>query len=198
MKQITEISENVDLIELDGRKIYLVGTAHVSKASAELVEECISRYHPDTVCVELCDSRAQALRNPTRWQETDIFKVVRSGKAYVLLAQLLLASFQRKIAKQFDIQPGEEMRRAIALADQMEIPISHVDRDIRITLKRAWSGAGLWSLSKLTVSLMFSVFSPGEVTEAEIEELKSGDALSALMAEFSHYVRSPGSSASPQ
>lgn len=186
--QITEIEPNVDLVEIGQRRVYLVGTAHVSKSSAELVENSIRTYRPDAVCVELCEARSQALRNPERWKETDIFEIIKTGKAYVLLAQLLLAAFQRRIAKQFGIQPGEEMRTAIATAEELGCPVVNADRDVRITLKRAWAKAKTWSLVKLSVSLLFSLFSSEEVSEEQIEELKSGDTLSAAMAEFSGYL----------
>lgn len=188
MKRITQIEPNVDLVEINGRKIYLVGTAHVSQSSVELVENIIRRYEPDTVCVELCESRAQAMKNPDRWQETDIFKVIRAGKAYVLLAQLVLSSFQKRIARQLGIQPGEEMRRAMETAEALGIAVAYSDREVRTTLKRAWAKAGFWSLTRLSCSLMLSLFVSEEVTEAEIEELKTGDMLSEMMAEFSGYL----------
>ena len=108
MPTITEIEPNVDLLEHDGRKFYLVGTAHVSKDSADLVEKIIRERKPDTVALELCDSRYETLSNPERWKETDIYTVIKSGRAYVLMAQFALATFQKKIADEFGIRPGEE------------------------------------------------------------------------------------------
>src|SRR5690606_32414411 len=158
-KSISSISQNVDKIELGEKTIYLVGTAHVSKHSAELVEKTINEYKPDAVCIELCDKRLSTIQNPAPWQETDIFNVIKSGRAYVLMAQLVLSSFQKKLAKQFNIQPGAEMREAISVSKQMNIPVVAVDRDIRITLRRAWSKASYWSISRLSFSLLSSVFS---------------------------------------
>ena len=182
---MTEIAK-LDLNELshDGRRILLIGTAHVSEKSAELVEEVILRENPECVCLELCGPREQTLRNPEGWSNTNVFDVIKGGKAYPLLAQLLLSSFQKRLANKFGIKPGEEMRRAIAICDQEKIPTACIDREIRITLKRAWSSAGLWSLMKLLFSLLFSASIEDELSEEKIEEMKSGDALMILMQEF--------------
>ena len=190
MSEITieELSPNVDLIRLPGKNIYLIGTAHISRASAELVELKIAEFKPDTVCVELCESRAQVLNNPERWRDTDIFQVIKTGKAYLLLAQLVLASFQKRLAKRFDLRAGEEMRAALKAAAERGARVAPVDRDIRITLKRAWARARLWSMLKVANSLIISIFSREEISEEEIEELKKGDALMAMMSEFSKFL----------
>jgi pheromone shutdown-related protein TraB len=188
MKEITELQQNVDLIEFGERKIYVVGTAHVSKSSAELVRQAVEEYQPDVICVELCEPRLESLLNPERWQETDIFDVVKSGRAYVLLAQLILSSFQKRLAEQFGVRPGEEMREAVRLADEQGIRLEVVDREIRTTLKRAWAKAGFFSLMKLSSGLLTSLFTRQEISEQEIEALKEGDALSAMMSEFSAYL----------
>lgn len=190
MKQLTAIEPNVDLVEIGGKKIYLVGTAHVSKASADLVESVIRRYHPTTVCIELCESRFKTIKNPEIWKNTDLFEVIKSGKAYVLMAQLALASFQKRLAKEFGVKPGEEMHRAISLAEEIGAEIYLVDRDVKTTLKRAWSKASFWSLWGIIISLVASAFSKNDITEDEIEKLKNTDALTAMMGEFSD--RLPG------
>ena len=185
--QITSLKQNLDLIELSGRRIYLVGTAHISEKSAELVEETIREYEPDTICIELCEPRFESLQNPNRWRETDLFEVIKTGKAYVLMAQLALSSFQKRLANEFGIRPGEEMRRAMELAEETGASISLIDREVRTTLKRAWAKASLWTGVKMFWSLFLSLFTKEEVSAEEIEELKSGDMLSALMSEFSAY-----------
>ncbi len=185
MTQIVNIEPNVDLLELQGRRIYLVGTAHVSETSADLVEKIIRDHQPDTVCVELCESRFEALSNPDRWKETDLYSVIRSGRAYVLMAQLALSSFQRKLAKEFRLRPGEEMHRAIAVAADLGAKLELVDRDIRTTLKRAWSGAGFGAMLKMGWSMLLSMFSQETVTEEQIEKLKGSDELALMLEEFS-------------
>jgi pheromone shutdown-related protein TraB len=185
MPEATTIEPNVDLIEYAGRSFYIVGTAHVSRNSADLVEKIIRERNPDTVCLELCKSRYEALSNPERWKQTDIFSVIKSGRAYVLMAQLALSAFQKQLAKEFKIRPGEEMHRAMSVCDKLGTKISLVDRDVRITLKRAWGKAGFWSMIKMTFSMLLSMFNAKEIAEHDIEKLKEGDELTLMIDEFS-------------
>ncbi len=180
--------ENVDVIEILGRRFILIGTAHISRKSAELVRQVITEHRPDTICVELDEGRFHSLTDPTRWQKTDLFEVIKSGRGYLLMAQLALSAFQKRLAEQFDIRPGEEMLTAISCANDSGARIELVDREVKITLKRAWAKASLWSMLKTVTSLLFSVFNSATVSEREIEELKQGDALSAMMAEFSAHL----------
>jgi pheromone shutdown-related protein TraB len=185
----TDIEDNnVDLIEVEGKKVYLVGTAHVSRTSADLVESCINKHKPDTVCIELCASRYESLKNPDRWRETDIFQVIRQGKTYVLLAQLVLSSFQKRLATKFGIKPGEEMHRAMELAEARGAHLEMVDREIRTTLKRAWARAGFLTMCRVSATLLTSIFSKEDLSEAQIEELKVGSTLSAMMTEFGDFL----------
>lgn len=185
MTRITHIEDNVDLIEEGDRRIYLVGTAHVSSASADLVERIIRERAPDTVCLELCESRYETLTNPDRWKETDLYSVIRSGRAYVLMAQLALAAYQRRLAEAFKVRPGEEMHRAMRIAEETGARISLVDREIRTTLKRAWAGAGFGAVLRMTWSLITSLFSSETVSAEEIEKLKGSDELAVMLEEFS-------------
>ena len=185
MNTITEVEPGVTRIESGDRTIHLIGTAHVSRTSAELVDRVLNDLRPDTVCLELCESRLESLKNPEAWRNTDVFKVIKDGRGYVLMAQIILAGFQKRLAQQFGVQPGEEMRRALAYAQNSSTNLAVVDRNIRITLKRAWSGSGLWGFAKIVASLIESMFVKDDMSEAQIEELKHGDALSAVMSEFS-------------
>ena len=114
---ISEKSESLHYLEYGEKSVILVGTAHVSKESARQVRETIQQEKPDTVCVELCTSRYQSIRQKERWQQTDIVKVIKEKKSFLLLSNLLLASFQKRIARQFDINPGAEMLEAIKIAE---------------------------------------------------------------------------------
>jgi len=185
MPVITTIEPNVDLIEHDGRRFYLVGTAHVSKNSADLVEKTIREHRPDTVALELCDSRYETLSNPERWKETDIYTVIRSGRAYVLMAQFALATFQKKLADEFGIRPGEEMHRAMQVSHATGTNISLVDREVRTTLKRAWASAGFFTLIKIIFSMFTSMFETQEISKEDIEKLKTGGELAMAIDEFS-------------
>ncbi|MCO6430719.1 MAG: TraB/GumN family protein [Deltaproteobacteria bacterium] len=181
----TDFPENVDQIDLNGKRIYIVGTAHVSQSSVELVEEVIRKVRPDTVAVELCASRYQSLKDPDRWRNTDIVALIKSGRAYVLMAQLVLASFQKKLGAQFNIKPGAEMLRSLAVAEELDCGTVLADRDVRTTLKRTWSEIGFFSGFKLIMALIISMVTNQKVSEEEIEALKSKDTLSNLMHEFS-------------
>jgi pheromone shutdown-related protein TraB len=181
----TEIEPNVDLIEHEGRSFFIIGTAHVSKDSAELVERTIRDRDPDTVAVELCESRFESLSNPERWKETDIYTVIKSGRAYVLMAQLALSTFQKRLADEFGVRPGEEMHRAIKVSEETGAELSLVDREIRTTLKRAWATAGFWNLMKVLYQTILSTFNAQDISQEEIEKMKTGDELAVVLDEFS-------------
>lgn len=180
-----DLPENVHLFEKDGREIYIIGTAHVSAKSADLVESIVREVRPDSVAVELCAPRYRALKNPEEWKKTDIVQVIKQGKAYLLLAQLLLSGFQKKIGKKLGVQPGAEMLRAIEVAEEMGAETVLADREVTITLKRTWGGLGFWKGMKLLATLIAEGFSPAqEFDEEEIERLKTADVLEEAMQEF--------------
>jgi pheromone shutdown-related protein TraB len=172
---------HVHRLEHDGREIFLVGTAHVSRESADLVDQVLEAARPDTVCVELCQPRYDALKQKDKWQEMDILRVIREKRTSLLLSQLLLASFQRKIAQRFQIQPGEEMLRAIARAEEMGSRVVLADREVRITLLRTWRSLGFWKKVSLLTEVLASLFYAEEITEEEIEKLKERDMLEVAL-----------------
>jgi pheromone shutdown-related protein TraB len=182
----TEIKPNVDLFTEEGKEIYVVGTAHISSQSVDLVQETIDEVLPETVAVELCDGRLKSLKDPDRWKNTNLVTIIRQGKAHILLAQLLLAGYQKKLGKNLSIKPGAEMLAAVKIAEEQGRGIVLADRDINVTLKRTWASLGLIGLMKLSFSTLKSlVDKDGSVTEEEIERLKSADALAEVMKEFS-------------
>jgi pheromone shutdown-related protein TraB len=168
---------NIHRLNVEGREIILIGTAHVSRESANLVERVIAAEKPDTVCVELCKPRYEAIAQQDKWQETDIVKVIREKRTTILLSQLMMASLQRKIAQKFNITPGEEMLRAIAMARETGAEIVLADREIRVTLMRTWRKMGFWNKAKFLPEVLLSLFSTDEITEEEIEKLKQQDVL---------------------
>ena len=172
-----------ELVE-DDKTTTIIGTAHVSKNSAELVERIIRERKPKVVGIELCKPRFDTITNPESWSNTDIYQVIKSGKVYVLISQIILSSFQKKIADKFGVRPGEEIRRAIEVCNELDIEISLIDREVKTTLKRAWASAGFFSILKLTASLFMSMFSKEEVTEEQIESLKQHDDLTVVINEF--------------
>jgi len=176
---------NVDLLDVFGKQVVLVGTAHVSRASAELAEQVIRQVKPASVAVELCHSRYSSLKDPDRWKNTDIVKVIRSGKAYVLLGQLVLGSFQKRIGEQLGIKPGEEMMRAVKAAEETGAEVVLADREIATTLRRTWGRMGLLSTFKVMGAMLGGMFAKEEISEEEIERLKSADVLEEAVKELS-------------
>jgi pheromone shutdown-related protein TraB len=168
----------------DDKKITIIGTAHVSRESADLVDRVIEEEKPETVCIELCESRYQALTQKNRWQNTNIIKVIKEKKAFLLLSNFLLASFQKKIGDKLGIKPGEEIMRAIEAAKTMGSHIHLADRDIRITLSRTWRLMGLWTKMKLMAQLVISMGGIDDISEEDIEEMKKQDVLETLLSEI--------------
>jgi pheromone shutdown-related protein TraB len=178
-----QTSDNVYRLEYGDKKVILVGTAHVSRESAQEVQDSIQQEKPDTVCIELCPSRYQSIRQKERWQQTDIVKVIKEKKTFLLLSNLLLASFQKRIAKKFDINPGAEMIQAIETAEAVGAQIHLADRDIRTTLSRTWRAMGLWGKIKLMFQLILSLGEVEDIKEEDIEKMKQEDVLESLLAE---------------
>ena len=180
----TETPNNIRRVDYEGRTIWLVGTAHVSKESVIEVKGAIADLNPDAVCIELCQSRHDALTDPDRWKKLDIFKVFREGKALFLLANLAIGAYQRRIGKELGVEPGAELLAASVAARAKNIDVSLVDRDIHITLKRTWSTIGFWQKMKLLGAIMESLIVKEEISADQIEQLKTGDNLPDMMGEF--------------
>ncbi|MFH1153989.1 MAG: TraB/GumN family protein [Pseudomonadota bacterium] len=172
-----------DRIQLDGKEILLLGTAHVSRDSAELVTRVIQAEKPDTVCVELCQTRLKSIQDSENWKNMDIVKVIREKKALLLLMNLMLASFQKRIADKFDIKPGQEMINAIAAAEAAGIPVEPVDREIQTTLSRVWRSMGFWAKVKLMFQLAFSLGGADDITQEDVERMKQEDVLKTLLSD---------------
>ena len=171
-------------INYHNKEIILVGTAHVSKESVKLVIDSIHKEKPDTVCVELCESRFQAIRQKERWQDTDIVKVIKEKKSFLLLSNLLLASFQKRIAKKLGINPGEEMIKAIETGEAIGATIHLADRDIRTTLARTWRTMGFFDKIKLIFQVLLSAGEIEDITEEDVEKMKQEDMLESLLSEI--------------
>jgi pheromone shutdown protein TraB len=176
-------SEMIHHLDHDGKRIILVGTAHVSSESVDLVEAVIADVKPDTVCVELCESRAQAIRQKDRWQEMDIIKVIKEKKAFLLLSNLMLASFQKRIANRLEVSPGQEMIQAMNSALAVGAVVHLADRDIRTTLSRTWRNMGLWGKIKLIFQLILSFGEVDEISEVDVEKMKQQDMLASILDE---------------
>jgi pheromone shutdown-related protein TraB len=165
------------------KDVILIGTAHVSKESADLVKKTIESEKPDSVCVELCASRFQSIRRKDRWQDMNIIKVIKEKKTFLLLANLLLASFQKRIAAKLDIMPGAEMIQAMDTADSIDAEIILADRDIRTTLARTWRVTGFWAKLKIIFQLALSLGDVEEISQDDVEKMKQEDMLHSLLSD---------------
>lgn len=179
--------ERVDVFDETGtweKEIVVVGTAHVSQDSVDEVEAVIEREKPDTVAVELDWKRFQSLQDDTFLKEQDVGDLLRSGDLSLVLLQLVLSIYQRKLGDEFDLSPGEELQAAIAAANETGADLALIDRDISTTLQRARNQLTFTEKMKLVAGLVASAFDDEEITAEDIESLKDGDALQAVMDEL--------------
>ena len=174
----------IERVQRDGVEYVVLGTAHVSRSSVDAVEALLAHEHFDAVAIELCDSRAQSMRDPEAFKQMDLFKVIRQGKAGMVAASLVLSTFQKRLADQSGIQPGAEMKAAMDGAEQRGLPVWLIDREVGTTLKRAWHSVGFWQRFGLLGGLLASVFEREEIEQGEIEKLKQGDLLESAFSEF--------------
>ena len=176
------------VLSLNGRTITLIGTAHVSAESVAEVENAIREIKPDSVAVELDEKRADSIRNKDKYRELDIVKVLRRGEGFLLLANLVLASFQRRMGQNVGVNPGDEMLAAMRVADELNIPTVMADRAIQVTLKRAWAKNSFWGKCKLLATLLSSAFSNEDLSAQDIENIKEKNEMDSMMNELAEYM----------
>jgi pheromone shutdown-related protein TraB len=182
------MSENTTTVLLDEKEFKLIGTAHVSRESIEEVRNIICEEKPDIVCVELDQGRYNSIMQKDDWEKLNLTKVFKEGKGFLLIANLVLAGFQRRLGNELGVKPGEEMKTAVEAARKMGIPYSLCDREVHTTLRRAWARCGFWSKSKLLASLLASAFTTEKLSEEEIENLKNKNELDGMMGELANYL----------
>lgn len=176
--------ENITRIHINEKEYILIGTAHVSKHSAEQVKEVIDTEQPDSVCIELDEQRYQSIMDGNKWRDMDIFQVLKDKKASLLLMNLAISSFQRRMAKQFDINPGQEMIQGIQSAKEIGADLVLADRNIQTTFSRIWGNLGLKGKAMLLTQVIASIFSRETITEEELEKMKSQDMIDSMLQEF--------------
>ncbi|MDE2388766.1 MAG: TraB/GumN family protein [Betaproteobacteria bacterium] len=177
-------TEPVKTVKTGSGSITLLGTAHVSKASADKVQELIATGQYDAVAVELCPSRHRAIVNPDAMAKMDLFQVIKNGQASMVAASLALGAFQQRMAEQFGIEPGAEMRVAIKDAQAAKLPVLLIDREIGTTMKRIYHSVPWWKRINIFAGLIASVISQEKFSTAEIEKLKEGDVLESSFSQF--------------
>lgn len=176
------------VLHFAGREIILIGTAHVSKESCEQVIAEIDAELPDCIAIELDEERLASMKNPDSWKNLDIVKVLKENKGFVLMANLVLSSFQKRLGSQVGVKPGDEMRAALNEAEKRNIPTAMVDRPIQTTLKRAWATNSFLGKIKLLAALIASAFETETISPEEIEKLKNSNEMDAMMSELSEYL----------
>lgn len=173
------MSDEYNVVDFD-ENLRLVGTAHVSSKSVETVKAQILKYRPDVVAVELCDSRLSNLREPETLDSEDLLKIIKEGKSAMILLQSALAVQQRKMGLSTGEKPGAELLAAVEGAEESQIPYEMIDRDVVVTLKRAWYKMGIIEKWRVVNTLIFD----DNEEEVPIEEvLEDSDMMSKLMEE---------------
>ena len=182
------MSQTEKRLMLQGREFILLGTAHISQESIVQVTTSIRAEQPDCVAIELDEQRYASMKNPEAWKNLDIVKVLKNGQGFVLMANLILSSLQKRMGADVGVKPGEEMKAAIAVAEELNIPAVMVDRPIQMTLKRAWAKNSLWGKCKLLAVLLSSAFEKSEISAEEIEKLKNESEMDSMMNEIAEYL----------
>ncbi len=177
--------DNIYQRNVNGKDIYIIGTAHVSEKSADETRELIEKVNPDSICIELDSERLHSMRNPDEWKKTDIVKVVKEKRASYLMVSLALSSYQRRLAKSFGVTVGSEMLVGIEKADEMGKNLICTDRPIRTTFLRIWRKMSFFGKMKLIFNLILSIFDDEEITKEDMEALKEKDMLESALAELS-------------
>jgi pheromone shutdown-related protein TraB len=181
------ISQPIRQVRRDGVDYTLIGTAHVSRSSAEAVRELAASGRFDTVAVELCQARYDALTAERSWTDLDLYRIIRERKAGLVMANLALSAYQRRIADQFGIEPGAEMRAAAVTARENGLPLQLIDRDLATTLRRSYASVPWYKRFYLMAGLALGMVSSDEIDEEAIEKLKEGDILESTFTEFAEH-----------
>ena len=181
---MTELADSVKKVTVDGREIYLVGTAHVSQESVDDVRNTVEAVDPDSIAIELCEPRLRSMVEKDHWEKMDIFKVIKEKKSLFLLIQLIMAAFYRKLGQQLGVKPGAEMLEGVKLAQEKDVELILADRKIEITLKRVWGYLSFWNKMSLINHLLYSMIVDEKIDTEMVEQIKQQDQLESIMATF--------------
>lgn len=185
MVTVERISDTMQrLICADGKEITLIGTAHVSQDSVDEVARAIDEIGPDRICVELDEGRYRSRTEKQNWENLNIKTILKENKGFLMLANMALSSYQKKLGEQMGVSPGDEIMRAATLATERNIPLSLCDREIQVTFKRAWRLSNGWNKIKLISSLLSAVFSDEKISNEELEKLKETNVLQSMLDEM--------------
>jgi len=180
----SQYSEDVHILNHDDKIIYLVGTAHISQESVDLVQQVIEKEQPDTVCLELDADRFQSMSDKDQWKKLDLKQIIKKKQLSTLFISMLMASYQKKLGAQMGVEPGAELMAAARCAEENQIPISLCDRDVRVTLRRAWKSTSFFRKGYLLSFLIASAFDNSEIDEEQLTELRKKDVLEKMLDEM--------------
>ncbi len=175
------MNENITRLKYKDKEILLIATAHVSKESVELVKQVILEERPDSVCIELDEDRYQNLMNPKAWEDTDLVKIIKSHRVGFLVANLILGSYQRKMASKLKTAVGGEMLQGIESARDTGAELVLADRNIKTTFLRIWRKLNFFDKMKLLVSFLYTA-DEEEITDQTLQDLMKEDMLEAALA----------------
>ena len=175
------MNQNISIIELNNKTIYLLGTAHVSQNSAKEAYDLIHEVKPDCVCIELDDERFEGIQNENKWKDTDIFTIIKQKKVGFMFANIILGSYQKRLAEQFGIKAGYEMIQSIQAANEVNARIVNADRNIKTTFMRIWRKMRFPQKIKLIFNLLLGFLDDEEMTEEDLEQLKTQDMLQSAL-----------------
>lgn len=184
--EVPGLPAHTRLLRAGGREIYLVGTAHVSLESIDDVRTTVELVDPDTICVELCQARYEAFTRPDVWQKMDVFKVIKEGKATLLLSQLIMSAFYKRMGDRLGVRPGADMLEGIKLAHERDVKLVLADRDVQVTMKRTWRRLGVWNKLKLLFLLLSSALADPEIDKDAVDDLKRQDRVGDVLVEFAN------------
>ena len=171
--------ESINIIDIDD-SLRLLGTAHVSSESVDLVRSQIEEWGPDLVAVELCPSRMAALTKPDSLESEDLLKIIKEGRSAMILLQSALAAQQRRMGVSSGEKPGAELLAAVNTAEASGVPVEMIDRDVVVTLRRAWRKMGVIEKWRILNALLWE----DDDDEVSIDEvLGDSDLLSSMMEE---------------
>ena len=184
--ELVDESESTDVtrVTVGEHEYIIIGTAHISQQSVDIVKRTIAQEQPDFVAVELDEGRYRALMNPDSWQDLNLLDVIKKRQTTFLVARLALMAFQKKMSLYTGVKPGAEMMAAIEIADEIDSELLLIDRDIQITLRRAWRTTPFWKRSSVAVLMVGGMFQKSEVSEDELEQLREDHNITAILDEL--------------
>lgn len=179
---------DVSVLKIEEREFIVIGTAHISRESADLVKDVIEKEKPDTVCIELDQQRYKALAEKKKWESLDLKTLIKEKQLATLIINILLSSYQKRLGEKLGVMPGVELLAAAETAKQNNIHIELCDRDVRITLKRAWHSMSFWQKMKFVSFAFAGLFEQQEISEEQLREMRKRDTVTELMNELGKAV----------